>query len=192
MAAHLDHPSFTQPADANVWLWRYMDLSKFAALVQRQTLVFARADNLGDPFEGSVPLLNADTAQQVLALRKADPENDPHKGMPDDEVVQMYRRVSEVRKQATKAHYISCWHMNEAESAGMWKLYSRSSDAVCVRTEYSTLASLLPDSVSMGLINYVDYKAAVIRADNLFNPFPTIFIALNMDMSGDGNRAVIR
>ncbi|MGI4801337.1 MAG: hypothetical protein ACRYG8_46410, partial [Janthinobacterium lividum] len=36
-------------------LWRYMDLSKFAALLQKRTLHFARADNLGDPLEGSVP-----------------------------------------------------------------------------------------------------------------------------------------
>lgn len=61
--------------------------------------------------------------------------------------------------------------MNEAESAAMWKLYSKSSDAVCVRTDYATLASVLPDDAYMGIIKYIDYNSDVIRADHLFDPY---------------------
>src|SRR5687768_14667395 len=34
-------------------LWRYMDLAKFLHLLEDRTLFFARADRLGDPFEGA-------------------------------------------------------------------------------------------------------------------------------------------
>ena len=73
--------------------------------------------------------------------------------MNDDEVSKMFESLADGRRRAVKSHYISCWHMNEAESAGMWKLYSRSSDAVCIRTDYRTLAKALPDGCNMGLID---------------------------------------
>lgn len=34
-------------------LWRYMDFTKFVALLKDNALYFARADHLGDPFEGA-------------------------------------------------------------------------------------------------------------------------------------------
>jgi hypothetical protein len=46
--ANVTHPSFRQPRDPRICLWRYMDLSKFVALLQERALVFARADKLGD------------------------------------------------------------------------------------------------------------------------------------------------
>lgn len=47
----------TPPKDAI--LWRYMDFVKFISLLETNTLFFARADKLGDPFEGSFPKKNA-------------------------------------------------------------------------------------------------------------------------------------
>lgn len=171
MPAVLNHPSFIQPTHADIGLWRYMDLSKFVALLQRRALVFGRADCLGDPFEGSVPELNIRAPEFIRAIRKADPAKDPYKGISDDKLESIFLQLSLGRRQALRRHYISCWHMNEGESAAMWKLYSRSSDAVCIRTEYSALASLLPDYVYMGVVSYVDYHRHMMPADNVFNPF---------------------
>jgi len=147
-----------------------MDLSKFVALLQRRVLVFARADKLGDPFEGSVPLGNAAALTLIKEIRKSDPGKDPYSGMPCETLEKVFTQFSDIRKRAVQAFFISCWHMNQGESAAMWKLYSTSDDAVCVRTDYATLASVLPDEICMGIINYIDYKTATIRGDNLFNP----------------------
>ena len=70
MAAQDNHESFLQPPDPDVPLWRYMDLSKFADLLQRRSLAFARADRLGDPFEGSVPVANASIYQKMIEARQ--------------------------------------------------------------------------------------------------------------------------
>jgi hypothetical protein len=45
------HPSFPQPEDTGVSVWRYIDLSKFVWMLQRKALYFTRADLLGDPYE---------------------------------------------------------------------------------------------------------------------------------------------
>ena len=46
------HPAFEQPADPSISVWRYMDLSKFIWMIQRNALYFCRSDLMGDPFEG--------------------------------------------------------------------------------------------------------------------------------------------
>ena len=40
--------------DPNTPLWRYMDFAKFVALLEHRAIYFARADQLGDKFEGAI------------------------------------------------------------------------------------------------------------------------------------------
>jgi hypothetical protein len=47
------HPSLKIPSNLDIKIWRYMDLAKYIAILQRRSLFFARASLLGDPFEGS-------------------------------------------------------------------------------------------------------------------------------------------
>jgi hypothetical protein len=42
---------------------------------------------------------------------------------------------------------VTCWHMNECESAAMWKLYSTAKESVCVQTTYGRLRSVLDEDV---------------------------------------------
>jgi hypothetical protein len=58
----LSHPSFLQPADRRVKVWRYMDLAKFIWLLKEKRLFMARLDRLSDPYEGS---LTAKTIQGI-------------------------------------------------------------------------------------------------------------------------------
>ena len=52
-----EHPVFNPPPDDAI-LWRYMDFTKFVSLLEKQALFFARADKLGDSFEGSLSQVN--------------------------------------------------------------------------------------------------------------------------------------
>ena len=52
-----EHPSFTPPCN-NAVLWRYMDFTKFISLLDTSSLFFARADKLGDLFEGTYSRVN--------------------------------------------------------------------------------------------------------------------------------------
>ena len=53
-----EHPVFEKPHDLNIKIWRYLDFTKFASLIDKQALFFSRADCLGDPFEGSYSKAN--------------------------------------------------------------------------------------------------------------------------------------
>jgi len=47
------HPSFELPEDLAAPIWRYMDFTKFVAMLESDSLYFARSDRLGDPFEAA-------------------------------------------------------------------------------------------------------------------------------------------
>jgi len=66
--------------------------------------------------------------------------------------------------------------MNEHESAAMWKLYTRTNEAVAVQSTYATLRKCLPDGQSaqprvyLGTVQYVDYDTETIPEGNAFWP----------------------
>jgi hypothetical protein len=66
-------------------------------------------------------------------------------------------------------HLISCWHMNEHESAAMWKLYSSSNEAVCIRSTYRRLRRCLPQCVFVGEVSYIDYETGGFSLGKVFN-----------------------
>jgi hypothetical protein len=115
------------PIDAQMPLWRYVDLGKLVSLFASSALFFTRADLLGDPFEGSI------TAHQ-LALRQAFEKREG--------LATTLNIHSQVLVETSIANtVISCWHMNENESAAMWRLYLSSNEGVAIRTSYSRLTS---------------------------------------------------
>jgi hypothetical protein len=46
-------PPICETPEGEAVLWRYMDFAKFLALIKDSSIYFARADQLGDPWEGA-------------------------------------------------------------------------------------------------------------------------------------------
>lgn len=56
---------------------------------------------------------------------------------------------------------ISCWHMNEHESAGMWDLYLSSKDGIAIKSNYNDLINSINDlkyRVFDGVVQYIDFR----------------------------------
>src|SRR5688572_25662373 len=123
------HESFTWPSD-QVKVWRYMDLSKYAALLFSQSLFFARVTKLGDPFEGTTTLSDKQFQKMVLEKRLTDERFSSWRGMTDEIVNTMFDQTANTRRQTKESMFVNCWHMADHESAAMWRLYAQSSDAV--------------------------------------------------------------
>ncbi|MDR3502216.1 MAG: DUF2971 domain-containing protein [Legionella sp.] len=149
MPADTNHTIADQPVNRDISIWRYMDLPKFLALLSTRMLYFPRADLLGDKFEGSVSNINA---KLYLERYHANPGN---VASPDREI---YRGLREYV-------YVSCWHMNESESAAMWSLYGGQKGAIAIRTTYSSLAEALPEDAILGKVTYADYQNHFIPED---------------------------
>ena len=120
---------FLNDADDTATLWRYMDLSKFLDLILHKKLVFPRYDKFEDPFEGYA-------ANFIELARKGLHTLDEF-----DEIT--IKKVMEILADTVSVYnyyaYVSCWHLNEFESAGMWKLYCNSPEALVVKTKASLL-----------------------------------------------------
>ena len=63
--------------------------------------------------------------------------------------------------------FVNCWHMNDFESAAMWKIYSTSKDSVCLQTTFARLRDALPKKdVYIGVVNYISYDRDMIPDEN--------------------------
>jgi hypothetical protein len=155
------HPTvFKQPLDEGISVWRYMDLSKFIWMIQRDALFFCRSDSLGDPFEGHYTKVIADQEEEHIKTLQA---NNQFAAIPAAvHAVEMAREVFRVNtlelpKQLKQKYFVSCWHMNEEESPAMWKLYTSQNESICIRSKYKTLANLLPEESLLGCVGYINY-----------------------------------
>jgi hypothetical protein len=165
------HECFREPRDRDIPVWRYMDLAKYVDLLQRRQLFFSRADLLGDPFEGSVTRVNImvrRAASRRLDLqRQANPSPVPRLIAA---AKSMHEQIAEANRSSRRTTYINCWHMNEHESAAMWKLYAASDSAVAVRSTFAKLRGCLPTGgshqplVYLGEVTYIDYEHGATRA----------------------------
>lgn len=152
-----EHPIFSPPTNADITIWRYMDLPKLVATLCDRTLWFARADTLGDRHEGAYGSFN-------VSMRPSMYSDIPSEGL---------LQISEATRKFVRHTFINCWHMAEIESAAMWRVYAPAGQGVALRSTYSRLASSLtcPDHVFVGTVCYVDPAKEWIPEGNSMWPF---------------------
>jgi hypothetical protein len=68
---------------------------------------------------------------------------------------------------------VSCWHLNELESAAMWRLYLKSDEGVAIRSSFARLRDSVRDfafPVFIGVVNYLDFATDRFREGISFAP----------------------
>ena len=123
-------------------LWRYVDLPKFLWTLSTGSLWFARADTLGDPYEGSITAAQHETRRDTLTMAarlcvggREDPEWEAR--------VQQW--VGWWQRERVRNTAINCWHMSEHESMAMWKLYAADGWGVALRSSVDRLIGSFPE-----------------------------------------------
>ncbi len=152
-----DHEDYTSPRDDAI-LWRYLDFTKFVSLLERSALFFARADKFDDPFEGSYSRMNRELRPKLYAGKKS-----------EDSLQGWVHFTKEVRRYTL----ISCWHESIHESAAMWRLYSRETDGIAIKSGFKSFKTSFTtrEDVFIGKVNYVDYERDFIPESNILFPF---------------------
>jgi len=142
-----------------------MDIAKYISLLQRRSLFFPRANLLGDAFEGSATKPMVTMRDYIVKNRSTDPRLNRFINLPDNcsEIMSAAHRNEVVK------NCVSCWHMNEHESAAMWSLYMRANEGVCIQSTYAKLREALPECVLIGEVRYLDYATGWFGEDNVFN-----------------------
>lgn len=151
------------PNNENIKVWRYMNLSKFLSLIDKESLFLCRADKMGDLFEASLTKKSIDVREDLFTTLQRD-HTFP---------AELLKKEHEVSSFLRRNCVINCWHMNNYESAAMWKLYSYENGGIAIQTTYKRLKESIIDErdVYLGLVQYIDYDTQYIPVDNFIKPF---------------------
>ena len=152
-----EHPDYNSPQSDAV-LWRYMEFTKFVSLLEKESLFFARADKLGDPFEGSFSKVN-EALRPIL-----------YKDKLSEEALLGWMQFT---KESRRFTLINCWHENAHESEAMWRLYAREKDGIAIKTAFNSFKNsfICSEDIYIGSVNYVDYNSHFIPEKNVLLPF---------------------
>jgi hypothetical protein len=160
-----EHPSFVKPIKSDQKIWRYLDFVKFVDFISSSSLYFTRADKFSDIFEGSLPKKSAEFRNKHVSVASEMFSNNP-------------RPPSvfwpEITQKIKEEIAINCWHMNDSESAAMWKLYLKSNDGIAIQSNYQKLFTSLKQSdilIFIGIVKYIDYENDSIDWGNFINPY---------------------
>lgn len=138
--------------DYDLKIWRYMDFTKYVDLLDRSALFFSRADKLGDPFEGS-------HGQAYFNFMKGAFKE-------GSDSAYHLRKLGSVFKKFVKFSFLSCWHINEQESAAMWTLYLKSNEGIAVQSTIGLLKSGIKTKkydMYGGRVKCIDYDTEVME-----------------------------
>jgi hypothetical protein len=150
-------------------LWRYMDLAKFLYLLEERTLFFARADRLGDPFEGASGIADREAEWDDFYLQHfRDAVRHPpagHSPPSEAEVEKQARRllasIRQIAERDRTTTFVSCWHANTGESEALWRLYCPpGSTGIAIETTAERLLQALDQTcrIKLGKVQYVDFR----------------------------------
>ncbi|MFM5845328.1 hypothetical protein ACET69_00920 [Aeromonas veronii] len=156
MAAE-QHPCFEAPENLETKIWRYMDFTKFMSLLDTSSLFLSRVDKFDDPYEGATSHFNITARPMVYADAKIP--------------VEVGHQLGEFIRKSREWTYVNCWHLNDHESAAMWKLYAQTNEAVAIQSRFSVLQDLLPEKTYVGRVKYIDYDKDWLPEGNGFWPF---------------------
>lgn len=158
-----------KPENRNCRVWRYMDLTKYLHILDSSSLFFCRGDKIGDKFEGSMP------KKDIIGIRNRIKSMGKEPKLPNEIIEKMIVDDVKLRKNLRKDTFINCWHMNENESMSMWRLYGEQDKSIALQTTYEKLHKNLPESITTGMIEYIDYDKESIFTNKKYGAAPYFF-----------------
>ncbi len=147
-------------------VWRYIDITKFLSLLGTHALFFARADRVSEAWEGAYTLENLRRRPDVFGCTNRGEESS-----------ERLSHLSAFHRSMVLHTFLSCWHLSEIESAGMWQLYAPRGGGMAIQSTFDRLVKSFPNDddglfqVHIGTVKYIDYDQDSIPEGNAFAPF---------------------
>lgn len=157
-----------------------MSLAKLLSLLKEKALFFARADRLGDPFEGAKGLVRRKEIWDAHYLAFfEDSFRHPPPGyecqLNDVEVAAEAQRLLQQLESgglsARKTTFLSCWHEAPHESEALWRIYGGDTgQAIVIRTTFQNLRDALDDDpyIAIGRVQYVELERTFAGINSAF------------------------
>jgi hypothetical protein len=158
-----DHDEVKPPENPNQKIWRYVKFPQFVSMLATKALWFARIDQFDDHLEGSYPSQPVKITKEILEANPAFDANG---------LITRIRGGAQRMWEFFSGHtYFNCWHMNDTENDGMWRLYGDISTSVCIQSTYSLLKEATPSNVYAGVVEYIDYASEDFKVTGAMNLF---------------------
>jgi hypothetical protein len=127
-----------------------MDLFKFIDIVTSKKLTLANLTIMQDPYDG---LLHESIKFQFVDVNGNPSETELES---ESDQIDAHKIINDSTRQS---QFISCWHENEYESAGMWDLYG-SQNGIAIKTSVGRLKKSIQysDYTEMDLLKVNYYK----------------------------------
>jgi len=165
------HTTFQEPENKDVKIWRYMDLPKLISILDKKSLFFTKVSKLDDPYEGTIPEYNSLMRKiTIVEQNKKFPNQAEFNTLFETTPNWLKKEYEQLRE----IFFVNSWHINEEESASMWKLYSHDNYGVAIQSTFKKLCESFhntADIVWAGRVEYLDFKKDRMEEGNLFNPF---------------------
>lgn len=152
---------------------KYLDLTKFISLLQRQSLFFCRVDKLEDKYEGTTSISNFDLRVKWKKYLRDDAKifTVP---LSDDDIIADVKKDYELQKQFKGINCVNCWNRGEIESAALWKIYSDFNKGIMIMSSISRLVKGLEsttEEIKLSEVHYLDYEKEPMPDGNTTYPF---------------------
>ena len=157
-------------------LVKYLDLTKFLSLLQKQSLFFCRLDKLEDHFEGTTGIGNYGVRYNFFKA-----------GYPDKEDAQIRKEVEqfyEDEKKMKSYYLVNCWNKNDKESAALWKIYSDFQKGIMIKSSVNKLHQALENTkqdILLSEIKYIDHNSTTMMDGNVMYPIIHKHIAYHFE-----------
>jgi hypothetical protein len=143
--------------------------AKFVALLEHRAIYLARADRLGDTFEGAAGITDRRPQWDAFyldffrhAVSTVPGQEEPPSTMHvEQEAARLLREFSTIGERDRRRTFVSCWHANTGESEALWRLYCPPPMmGVAIHTNARLLIDALGDDpqVKLGRVQYVDFS----------------------------------
>lgn len=139
--------------------WRYMSFEKFELMLKNRSVFFCRADKFPDPFEGTIPKVEAEYRFKTFGDTKS------------------INSISNLHRKFKGQLLVNCWHINNTENDAMWRLYLKDNEGIAIKTTVKNLLdsfSNTKEDIYCSEVRYIDYEKDIwlppFNHYNLFSP----------------------
>jgi Protein of unknown function (DUF2971) len=160
-------PGIPNPPSDEATIWRFMDYPKFFSMITERRLHLAQIAILRteDPFEGHETDKLKEIIKRINVPGFAEGLSKVFFGDSTraNYLKTVYGEDNFIKELDRKAHttYANCWHVNEHESAALWRLYTQDGAGVAIKSSISKLRESLVNSqenIHVGSVEYIDYE----------------------------------
>lgn len=137
-------------------LWRYLKYERLIQLLSTESLYFRQLSLMNDQWEG---LLTRKTKNWLFEHFYAKYQS----------ATTANQEIAEYEKHREEFH-INCWHMNDAESYLMWKVYSDRGCAIESTFERMQISfDQFPGEIEGTVVKYLDFMRDEIPVGNIYH-----------------------